>query len=281
MEYLKSFNNNAALVKNKKGEELVIVGNGIGFGKHRGDQVDESQIERKFIASDSDAPAIEEFKSIRPQAIEITTKVVNLVERISSIHFTDYQYFVLVDHIDFALKRALDGIDIPDGTVRWGVKHLFKNEYEVAVQVIQLIEHEAKVTLPQSEKIFMTYHLLNAENDGTKLQDTVKITQLIQGIISIVQYEYQIELDKESFNYNRFVGHLHSLMIKQISGEVHAEQELDPMLLSVMEQKYPQAAQTVDRIATYLKEKMHWDLGPDDRVYLILHIWRVTHRQKN
>ncbi len=162
-----------------------------------------------------------------------------------------------------------------------GVKYLFKNEYEVAVQVIQLIEHEAKVTLPQSEKIFMTYHLLNAENDGTKLQDTVKIMQLIQGIISIVQYEYQIELDKESFNYNRFVGHLHSLMIKQISGEVHAEQELDPMLLSVMEQKYPQAAQTVDRIATYLKEKVHWDLGPDDWVYLILHIWRVTHRQKN
>lgn len=126
MEYLKSFNNNAALVKNKKGEELVIVGNGIGFGKHRGDQVDESQIERKFIASDSDAPAIEEFKSIRPQAIEITTKVVNLVERISSIHFTDYQYFVLVDHIDFALKRALDGIDIPDGTVRWGSQISFQ-----------------------------------------------------------------------------------------------------------------------------------------------------------
>ena len=58
--------------------------------------------------------------------IKITTKVVNLVERISSIHFTDYQYFVLVDHIDFALKRALDGIDIPDGTVRWGSQISFQ-----------------------------------------------------------------------------------------------------------------------------------------------------------
>lgn len=281
MKYLKSFNNNAALVKDKRGKEFVIVGNGIGFGKHCGDLVDESKIVRKFIASDSETPDIDEFKNIRPQAIEITTKVVDLVEEISKIHFSDYQYFVLVDHIDFALKRSLDGIDIPDRTVRWSVRHLFKKEYEIADQVIKLIEKEANVKLPQSEKIFMTYHLLNAEGDGTKLQDTVKVTQLISGIVSIVQYEYHIELDKESFNYNRFIEHLRSFMIQHISGEQRSNQELDPTLLTVMEEKYPKESKTVERINTFLNEKTGWKLNPDDRVYLILHIWRVTHRHTN
>lgn len=281
MRYLKNFNNNAALVKDDSGKEFVIIGNGIGFGKHPGDVVDESKIERRFVPSDSDTPEIDEFKNIRPQAIAVTSKVVAMLAKKGNITFSDYQYFVLVDHIDFALKRSLDGIEIPDGTVRWNVKHLFPNEYQLACDAIQLIEEELTVKLPKSERIFMTYHLLDAENDGTKLQDTVKITQLISGIVSIIQYDYHIELDPDSFNYNRFVNHLRSLMIQHVSGKWKQSQELDPALLEVMQQRYSQAAGTVERINTFLSNKVGWHLSPDDKVYLILHVWRVTHRQVN
>ena len=127
----------------------------------------------------------------------------------------------------------------------------------------------------------MTYHLLDAENDGTKLQDTVRITQLTAGIVSIVQYDYHIELEHDSFNYNRFVNHLRSLMIQHVSGKWRQSQELDPALLEVMQQRYPQAAETVERINTFLGSKIGWNLSPDDKVYLILHVWRVTHRQSD
>ena len=46
-----------------------------------------------------------------------------------------------------------------------------------------------------------------------------------------------------------------------------------------MRQRYPQAAETVERINTFLTNKNGWQLNPDDKVYLILHVWRVTHRQ--
>lgn len=279
MKYLKSFNNNAALVKDDSNKEYVIIGNGIGFGKRSGDIVDETKIERRFVPSDSNAPEIEEFKNIRPQAIEITSKVVEMLEKESNIHFSDYQYFVLVDHIDFALKRSLDGIEIPDGTVRWNVKHLFPKEYRLACDAIKLIEDELSVNLPLSEQIFMTYHLLDAESDGTKLQDTVKITQLIAGIVSIVQYDYNIELDHDSFNYNRFVNHLRSLMIQHVCGNYKAREELDPAVFQIMKTKYPKAVETVARIESFLLSKAGWKLSPDDKLYLTLHIWRVTHRQ--
>ena len=55
--------------------------------------------------------------------------------------------------------------------------------------------------------------------------------------------------------------------------------ELDPAVLEIMRQRYPQAAETVERINTFLTNKNGWQLNPDDKVYLILHVWRVTHRQ--
>lgn len=278
MKYLRIFNNNAALVCDDQGKELVITGNGIGFGKHKDDIVDETKIQRRF--ADANSAEFAEIRNVQPQTIEIATDVVHLIEKNSKINFSDYQYFVLVDHINFALQRCSDGIEFPDGTVRWNIKQLFPNEYQLASQAIHLIEKKMQLKLPDSEYIFMTYHILNAQHNNTKLQDTVKITQLISGIVEIVQYNYQIILDKESFNYNRFVGHLRSFMIKHIRGDCCQKQELDPLLLQVMQAKYPKETQTVERINTFLKKKADWDLNPDDQVYLILHIWRVTHRDE-
>ena len=279
MKYLKNFNNNAALVKDDSGTEYVVIGNGIGFGKHVGDVVDETKIERRFVPSDSSTPDVEEFKHVSPQAISITSKIVEMIDAKSNIRFSDYQYFVLVDHIDFALKRSADGIEIPDGTVRWNIKHLFPRDYQLACDAIQLIEDELSIRLPSSEKIFMTYHLLDAESDQTKIQDTVKIAQLIAGIVSIVQYDYHLELDHDSFNYNRFVNHLRSLMVQYVSGKHQASEELDPEVFKLMAAKYPAAVETVERIEQFLIKQTGWKLSPDDKVYLTLHIWRVTHRQ--
>ena len=68
-------------------------------------------------------------------------------------------------------------------------------------------------------------------------------------------------------------------MIQHVCGKWQQSQELDPALLEVMQQRYPQAAETVERINTFLVNKIGWNLSPDDKVYLILHVWRVTHRQ--
>ncbi|GHN15817.1 hypothetical protein ME782_02780 [Lactobacillus delbrueckii] len=45
MEFIKNYNNNAALVK-----DWVVIGKGIGFGLKKGMPVDESKIERRFLA---------------------------------------------------------------------------------------------------------------------------------------------------------------------------------------------------------------------------------------
>ncbi|MDO7803892.1 PRD domain-containing protein [Lactiplantibacillus pentosus] len=281
MKFLKNFNNNAALVVDDQDVEWIVVGNGVGFGKHKGDQIDEQKIQRRFVATLKQNVDIDSFQDLKPQSFAITTQVVHLVEPLLKVSFSDYQYFVLADHIDFALKRANDGIDVDNGTVRWEVKKLFPKEFQAATKAVELINSTADVTLPKSEVVFMTYHFINAGSDGSKLQETIKITKLISGIIDIVQYQFQMRLDPESFNYNRFVAHLRALMVQRVSRTSSTGSELDQSLLQLMIAKYPQAYATVERIDTFLQSKAGWRLEPDDKVYLTLHIWRVTHRQKS
>ena len=46
------YHHNAALVKDSAGKDWVVIGKGIGFGLKKGMPVDESKIERRFLAQE-------------------------------------------------------------------------------------------------------------------------------------------------------------------------------------------------------------------------------------
>ena len=276
MKFLKAFNNSAALVRNDEGQEEVVLGKGIGFGLKEGQDVDENKIERCFVTSDQ-SDEVAQFKS---QTIDVTNQIVKMVEPLLQTHFTDYQFLALADHIDFAVTRINDHIDIDPANNDWEVKNLFPKEYAIAEKVVALINRELQVILPKSETTFMTYHLVNAASDDAQVQETIQITNLISGIISIIQFQYKITLDTTSFNYSRFITHLRILLVRLLRKEIKENQKLDPSLLSFMKIKYNKAYDTAERIATYLHSKMNWTLDSDDKFYLVLHIFRVTSRQE-
>ena len=279
MKFIKNYNNNAALVEDQNHTEWIVLGKGIGFGMKAGMDIDDTKIAKRFIAEDSKDLEPENFKDLSQKAMEAAGDVAEMSKEKFGITFNGYQYFALADHIDFSIKRTLDGIEFADGTVKWEVKKLFPKEFAVALEALKIIKEDTGIVMGESEAIYLTYHFINAESDGTKLKDTVKISKYINGIINIVQYQYGIELDPESFNYNRFIGHLRALMVQHISHSTKND-NLDPSLLQLMQVKYKRASETVERINQYLKQNADWELNDDDRVYMALHICRVTHRQK-
>lgn len=277
---IKVLNNSAALVKDTDGKEEIVLGKGIGFGLNTGDKIDESRIQRRFVLA-NDKIDIDQLKSIKPTAFDLTNQVVQLVEPLLNIKFNSMQYIALADHINFAIARAKDHhIDLSDNNTRWEVKNLFPKEFKVAEKVVSLIDKEMNIELPASETVLMTYHLVNAESDDAQVQETVQITNLINGIISIIQYEYKLTLDTDSLNYSRFITHLRALLVRILRKHSNDTAQLDSSLLSFMKIKYHKAYETVERISTYLNSKMGWVLSPDDKFYLVLHIWRLTSRQK-
>ncbi|PJZ17535.1 antitermination protein BlgG [Lactobacillus crispatus] len=276
MKFLKTFNNSAALIENNQGQEEIVLGKGVGFGLKKGDPVDESKIERRFVTKDE----VDQVKGFDPKTIEVTNKVLQLVESLLQIKFNDFQYLALADHIDFALTRIKDHIDIAPANNSWEVQNLFPKEFAAAKKVVNLINQEMQIKLPQSESVLMTYHLVNAKSDVSQVQETIQITNLIRGIIDIIQLQYSMQLDTSSFNYSRFVSHLRILLVRFLRNKQKEEASLDPAMLGFMKIKYSKAYETAERITTYLHAKMGWDLDSDDEFYLVLHIWRVTSRQE-
>ncbi|GAA0192531.1 PRD domain-containing protein [Lactobacillus kefiranofaciens subsp. kefiranofaciens] len=278
MIFLKTFNNSAALVKDDDGKEEIVLGKGVGFGLKKGQEIDESKIERRFVTTEN-SNEVKQVKEFRPQTIDITNKVIEMVEPLLQTKFTDYQFLALADHIDFAVTRINDNIDIDPANNEWEVKNLFPKEYAVAAKVITLINAELGIKLPKSETTFMTYHLVNAASDDAQVQETMQITKLISGIINIIQFQYQITIDTTSFSYSRFITHLRILLVRLLRKDKKKNPQLDPSLLSFTKIKYNKAYETAERIATYLHSKMGWTLDSDDKFYLVLHIFRVTSRQ--
>ncbi|WEV39707.1 PRD domain-containing protein [Lactobacillus sp. ESL0684] len=284
MKFIKNFNNNAALVSDESGVDWVVIGNGIGFGKKAGDAIDEAKITRRFVAVQKNIKMIDSVSNIDARTLNLTTDVIDLASKELNITFSDYQYLSLADHIDFMFKRADEHLELGQETVRWEVGKLFPKEFQVAKKALQLMRDESKLDLPKSETVLLTYHFINADSDQTKLQDTIKITKLVRGVVAIIEYQYGIQLDTESFNFSRFMTHLRSFMVRHITSsddDIGSGQELDSALLKLMQDKYPKAYATVLKIGTYLHKQAGWDLQPDDEVYLTLHVWRVTHRQSD
>ncbi|GAB5057303.1 hypothetical protein COSHB9_16910 [Companilactobacillus alimentarius] len=183
------------------------------------------------------------------------------------------------DHINFAYKRAKENIEFTDRAVNWEVKKLFPKEYQASLRAIKIIDQDLQVEFTKDELVFLTYHFVNVENEKESLQDTIQVSKMISDIIDIIQISYHATLDDESFNYSRLVSHLRYFLIRKIKSNKPASEQLDPSLLKLMIVKYPQENETVQKISTFLRNTKGWALSSNDQVYLILHVWRVTHRE--
>ncbi len=75
-----------------------------------------------------------------------------MTELLLNVKLNDFQYLALADHIDFALSRIEDNIDISAANTRWEVKNLFPKEYKISEKVIALINKEMNVNLPVDGK---------------------------------------------------------------------------------------------------------------------------------
>ena len=283
MKFVKNFNNNAALVSDESEVDWVMIGNGIGFSKKVGDPIDEDKISRRFIAVGENLKMVDSVRNIDQRTLALTTAVINLASKQLQITFSDYQFMVLADHIDFMIPRATGNIELGQDTLGWEMQKLFPKEYGTAQEALKLMQEKTKLDFPKSEAAYLTYHFINAGSGQTKLQDTIKITKLIRGVVDIIQYQYGMQLDTESFNFNRFMTHLRAFMVRHICGECEKDsgEELDNSLIELMKVKYQKAYDTVQKIGTYLYNQAGWKLQPDDQVYLTLHVWRVTHRQND
>ncbi|MDH6368101.1 MULTISPECIES: PRD domain-containing protein [Breznakia] len=280
MKFKKKINNNFAFVEDDVGNEFIVTGRGIGFHHDLEIDIDESKVDKIFSTKDNiaDKGTFETLLNINPDVLDVTLEVCKMAEKKLDVTFDNNTFIVIADHLSYAIKRYYDNINY-SLSMYWELKKLYPKEYRVAVESLNLINERFGIYLDKTEISFITYHFVNVQNDTTMLSDTMKMTRLIKKIIDIVQYQLQIELNEDSFSYNRFINHLRYFFIRRISADTTHVNEVDELIIETVKIRYPKEYKVAQTIADFVRQEEGWSVSDDETLYLSLHVHRLLEQE--
>lgn len=256
------------------------MGKGIAFGKRTGDEVDESKIDKRFYQNDAkwNDRFLQLLNDIPSECVEFVTKAIELATTSLNKEFRESVYVSLTDHIYSSITRFKEGVTLKNPML-WEIARFYEPEYEVGLQILEMINDKYGVQLPQDEAGFIAMHLVNAEMDEDSLNNAYVTVKIIQDITNIVRHFFHIEFDTKSVYYYRFISHIRffaqRLVLKKLNGEA---EEND--LFDIIRVKYPNAYECVTKIDQYVQQEFGVRLSKDEQLYLMIHIERIVYKQK-
>jgi beta-glucoside operon transcriptional antiterminator len=277
----KVINNN--LVRSiKNGQEVLVMGKGLGFKKQRDDLIDESLIEKVYVIDEQGEERLnylEVLLSNIPYAyVQTTNEIIRFANNSLNKRLDETIWLGLTDHIYHAIDRAKKGIQVRNA-ILWEISRFYSHEYLIGKEALKIIEKRHGVTLHDTEAGFIALHLVNAQMDDTvKIQETMQMTKRLKKIIAIVKYHYGIDLNESSIHFDRFMTHLKYFVRRLKNGREVIKDDLG--FIDVIKTKYPTEFKCAKRIEDYVQKDLNCQLTEDELVYLAIHIRRVIEESK-
>ena len=274
----KIYNNNIILAEDEKWSEVILLGKGIAFQKRPGDLIDEALIDKKFVfeSSESSSKFMTLLTEVPLNQVELSSKIIAQAQKELNVTFHDSIYIGLTDHISYTISRYKAGMTMKNALL-WEVQNYYPKEYQAAKNALNLIKYYEKIYLSDDETGFIALHFVNAQQEGEEIQLTMIVTEIVSDILSIVKYHYQIELNEDSLNYNRFVTHIRFFARRLLRKELHGAD--DDYLYEQIRTKMPQAKACADKVKDYFIKKFEVTISQEEMIYFMLHINRVAERE--
>lgn len=276
----KILNNNVIVILNENNEEQVVMGRGLAFKKRVGDEVDENIVDKVFSLSDKNMTnkLQELLKNLPLEYIELSDEIIKYAKLQLGKRLNDNLIISLSDHIQTAVERHLEGIDIKN-VLLWDIKRFYKDEFAVGLEALKIISNKLKVDLPEDEAGFIAIHIANSLMDET-ITNMYDITKVMQEILNIVKYSLNITFDEESVYFYRFVTHIKFFSQRLVTGKTF-DDENDDSLLSIIKEKYKESYKCVNKIGEFIYKKYNYIISNEEKLYLTIHIARILNKQTN
>lgn len=273
MNIIKKINTSAALAVDSKGREVIVFGKGIGFPKVPYELTDLSCIERTFYDVAPNYIAL--ISELPEEILMASAEIVEEAEVELGCTLNPNLPFTLADHLNFAIERLKNGIDLLN-PIAYDVRNLYPKEARIGDYALEVLEKTTNVKLSESEAVSVALHLINAEANVGDLQSAMRMIKIADEVVKIVERQLDVVLDKESYNYSRFNLHLRYL-IQRLSTSVEVE-ERGVDLLRSLAKEHPDVYTCALKISHYFEGTWKWKCNEEEILYLMLHIFRLLER---
>ncbi|MBD7912523.1 MULTISPECIES: PRD domain-containing protein [Clostridium] len=265
----KVFNNNIILV-NSDHKEKILFAKGIGFGKKHGQTICKgTEVDKIFTIEDTENRANfnniidkvhKDFFAVCEEAIYEVSKQINK-ELNESIHIG------LIDHLSFAIKR-MKSKEIIENPFLVEIETLYPKEFTLARMVADKVANFAKVDMPDDEIGFIALHIHSAINNGS-ISNTLKNNYLGSTIVEHVEDRLNIEIDRKSLDYARFLTH-----IKFAVQRILENKNVDNQLGEIIKNTYKESYEIAKEVAEIIGKELKVHVKDDEVTFLTIHIER-------
>lgn len=279
MRIHRAVNNNIVIVLDENGQERILMGKGIGYRRHSGDEFDESLVDKEFrlAASEQTERLADLVSEISPEVVDAAAEIMAEASENLKKELNGGAVISLSDHIHTAVQRSRGGIFVKN-VLLWEAKRFYQEEFRVGLKALDVIEEKTGVRLPEDEAGFIALHIVNAQMEESA-GDLYGLTKVMQEIMSIIKYSCKKPLDEESFHYCRFVTHLKFFVQRMLTHTTYRGDDSGE-LLAVVKKQYPQAYQCTDRVGQFTERCHSYPLSDEERLYLTIHIARILEKSQ-
>lgn len=273
----KVLNNNVLIAEHPSYEEVVLIGKGIGFNRKRGDTIETDSVEKLFVLKNEKEQEnyIKLLPFINNELLDVIISAIDLITERTKTELNEHIHVALTDHLMFAINRMSQGMEIKNPFLI-ETKTLYRFEYEIASEVVQLIEAKTGVSLPVGEIGFIALHIHSAITNKN-LSEVNQFSQLVSQLVAMIEKQLEIEIDREGIDYMRLVRHLRFTIERVIKGERVEEPE---KIASLLKEEYPVCYNISWKIIKVMQQTLKKKVFDAEAVYLTMHLQRLQKKIK-
>lgn len=267
---IKVLNNNGILVYHSEtGKEMILLGNGVGFGKRPTQQIDCLPGARVYslVTRKKDQSALKAVNGIQPVFIEAAGRIIEEAEKVFQNMNRDI-LLPMADHIALAVKRAEENRQIPNPFTP-DIRVLFSKEYTVALRGRDIIREMMGYEISDDEVGFITIHIHAGLSDEQVFQ-TLDTTRIINEGIRMIENAFGQKFEEDSLAYTRLMSHLYYMVARTRNGE-STKADFNDFIFS----NYPETGKAAEDVCRFMGQALKKEVAREEIGFLAINIQRV------
>ncbi|PKG22756.1 glucose PTS transporter transcription antiterminator GlcT [Niallia nealsonii] len=273
----KALNNNVLIAEHSSYGEVVLIGKGIGFNRKRGDFIDTDIVEKLFVLKNEKEQVnyLKLLPHVDNDLLEVIIASIELIKSKTNAVLNEHIHVALTDHIMFAASRLSNGL-VLNNPFLIETKALYPFEYQIAEEVVQLIEEQKGLHLPVGEIGFIALHIHSAMMNK-ELSEVNQHSQLVTKLVNLIEEQLEVKIDKDSIDYMRLVRHLRFTIERVHTGERVEEPE---KITSLLKDEYPICYNLSWKLIKVMQQTLKKQVYDAEAVYLTMHLQRLQKKVK-